>query len=421
MRLRSQVIGTLNVAHLVIRSDTIEPLAEAVAAQPKPSHGWRRTEGFRMAVFGFLSTYPPTPCGLATFTASLRAALPDRVAGGVVRVVDAGGGPQPVGVAGVLAPGSLASRREAARLLNHHDVAMIQHEYGIYGGTDGDDVLAVLAMLSVPAVVVLHTVLTTPTPHQRFVLNAVVAAAAAVVVMTETARSRLVGGYHVDARRIAVIPHGAPDTGAAFVGPDRQRDRLVLTWGLLGPGKGIEWAIDAMALLGDMVPRPRYIVAGRTHPKVLARQGERYRHTLRTRADDLGVHDRVQFDPRYLDPGSLRDLVARARVVLLPYDSREQITSGVLVEAITARVPVVATRFPHAVELLADGAGILVDHQDPASIATAIRTILTDRAAAAGMATAADAAARTLGWASVADRYRRLADGLVRPPTSVPA
>jgi polysaccharide biosynthesis protein PslF len=370
-----------------------------------------------MAVFGFLSTYPPTPCGLATFTASLRAALPDRVAGGVVRVVDAGGGPRPVGVVGQLVPGSPASRREAARLLNHQDVAMIQHAYGIYGGADGDDVLGVLAMLSVPAVVVLHTVLTTPTPHQRFVLNAVVAAAAAVVVMTETARSRLVAGYHVDARRIAVIPHGAPDTGAAPVVPDR--DRLVLTWGLLGPGKGIEWAIDAMALLGDLVPRPRYVVAGRTHPKVLAHQGERYRRALRRRAGDLGVHDHVQFDPRYLDTESLRDLVARAQVVLLPYDSREQITSGVLVEAITARVPVVATRFPHAVELLADGAGILVDHQDPASIATAIRTILTDRAAAAGMAAAADAAARTLGWASVADRYRRLADGLVRLPASV--
>ena len=168
-----------------------------------------------------------------------------------------------------------------------------------------------------------------------------------------------------------------------------------------------------------MVPRRRYVVAGRTHPKVLAHEGERYRHALQTHADDLGVHDRVQFDPRYLDTESLRDLVARSQVVLLPYDSREQITSGVLVEAITARIPVVATRFPHAVELLADGAGILVDHQDPAGIATALRTILTDRAAAAGMAIAADAAAGTLGWASVAERYRRLADGLVRLPTSV--
>ncbi|HEY0807843.1 MAG TPA: glycosyltransferase [Pseudonocardiaceae bacterium] len=372
-----------------------------------------------MVTLGFLSTYPPTPCGLATFTASLRAALPDGAAGGVVRVVDAVGASRPADVVGQLVPGSAASCRAAAGLLNRQDAVIIQHEYGIYGGADGDDVLGVLAMLSVPAVVVLHTVLTAPTPHQRFVLNAVVAAAAAVVVMTETARARLIAGYRVDAHRIAVIPHGAPDTDAEAA--TQNRDRQILTWGLLGPGKGIEWGIEAMALLDDLLPRPHYVVAGRTHPKVLALQGERYRRALQARARELGVQDRVRFDARYLDARSLRDLVARAQVVLLPYDSRDQITSGVLVEAITARIPVVATRFPHAVELLADGAGILVDHQDPAAIATAVRTILTDRRAAAGMATAAGTAARTLGWASVADQYRRLADGLVRVPASVVA
>src|SRR6266568_3709794 len=169
--------------------------------------GWRPLidgEGFLMVTFGFLSTYPPTQCGLASFTASLRASLPDGVAGGVVRVVDVVGTSRPAGVVGQLLPGSAASCREAAGLLNREDAVIIQHEYGIYGGADGDDVLGVLAMLSVPAVVVLHTVLTTPTPHQRFVLNAVVAAAAAVVVMSETAQARLIAGYDVPAHRVAV-------------------------------------------------------------------------------------------------------------------------------------------------------------------------------------------------------------------------
>ncbi len=372
-----------------------------------------------MVTFGFLSTYPPTPCGLASFTASLRSALPDGAAGGVVRVVDVPGAARPAGVVGELVPGSAASGRAAAGLLNRQDVAVIQHEYGIYGGTDGDDVLGVLTRLSVPSVVVLHTVLTTPTPHQRFVLNAVVAAAAAVVVMSETAQVRLIAGYDVPARRVAVIPHGAPD--AEPVTPNRDRGRQILTWGLLGPGKGIEWGIEAMALLGDVLPQPRYVVAGRTHPKVLALQGERYRRALLNRAGELGLRERVRFDARYLDIRSLRELVARTRIVLLPYDSTDQVTSGVLVEAVTAGIPVVATRFPHAVELLADGAGVLVDHQDPAAIATAVRMILTDRTAAASMANAAGVAARTLGWASVANQYRRLADGLVRRPTPVVA
>lgn len=374
-----------------------------------------------MVTFGFLSTYPPTLCGLASFTASLRSALPAGVAGGVVRLVDSPGGSQPVGVVGELVAGSAASSRDAAALLNTYDVAMIQHEYGVYGGQDGDDVLHVLSGLSVPAVVVLHTVLAAPTRHQRAVLNGVVTAAAMVVVMSEAARSRLVTSYDVPADRVAVIPHGAADTGTAAATPHRNQQRQILTWGLLGPGKGIEWAIEAMTLLGDLRPEPRYVIAGRTHPKVLAREGDRYRDLLVARAQSLGVGDRVRFDSRYLGAESLRRLVARAEVVLLPYDSREQVTSGVLIEAVTSRTPVVATRFPHAVELLADGCGILVDHRDPRSIADAVRTVLTDRAAAAGMAAAAGVAARNLGWASVAERYCRLASGLTRTAAPVVA
>ncbi|WP_410611912.1 glycosyltransferase [Amycolatopsis sp. lyj-109] len=363
-----------------------------------------------------MSTYPPTLCGLASFTASLRAALPPGSAGGVVRAVesattsDPAGGPE---VAGDLVAGSPASGRAAATLLDRDDVAIVQHEYGIYGGADGEDVLRVLNLLRVPAIVVLHTVLSAPTPHQRAVLNGVVAAAAAVVVMSETARARLVAGYDVPAGRLVVIPHGAPDTGGTAAAPHRSQRRQILTWGLLGPGKGIEWGIEAMALLPAQWPEPRYLVAGRTHPKVLAQQGEGYRRSLQLRTERLGVRDRVRFDARYLAAASLRRLVAQAEVVLLPYDSRDQVTSGVLIEAVTARTPVVATRFPHAVELLSGGAGLLVEHQDPAAIAHALQQILVDRAAAGRMVVAAGIAARSLGWASVAAQYSRLGAELV--------
>ncbi len=375
-----------------------------------------------MVTFGFLSTYPPTLCGIASFTSSLRAALPERAAGGVVRVVDSAGGPHPDAVVGELVPASPRGCRDAAELLIRYDLAVVQHEYGIYGGKDGDDVLRVLAGLTVPAVVVLHTVLSSPTAHQRSVLDRVVAEAAAVVTMSETARTLLIANYAVPADRVHVIPHGAHDLGAvASATPHRNQQRQILTWGLLGPGKGIEWGIEAMALLGDLRPLLRYVVAGRTHPRVLAREGEHYRNHLVSLAESRGVGDRMRFDPRYLDPVSLRQLVARAEVVLLPYDSRDQVTSGVLVEAVTSRTPVVATRFPHAVELLSGGAGILVDHQDPASIAAAVRTILADRTASSRMAVAAGVAARNLGWAAVARQYQRLAAGMVRAPAPIVA
>jgi glycosyltransferase involved in cell wall biosynthesis len=373
--------------------------------------------------FGFLSTYPPTLCGLASFTASLRTALPPGAAGGVVRAVESGNSAGVPGVVGDLVAGSASSGQDAATLLDREDVVIVQHEYGIYGGEDGEDVLRVLALLRVPAIVVLHTVLTTPTPHQREVLNGVLAAAAAIVVMSEAARARLVAGYDVPTGRLSVIPHGAADTDgtAPAPAPHRSQQRQILTWGLLGPGKGIEWGIEAMALLPAQWPEPRYLVAGRTHPKVLAQQGEEYRHSLLVRTERLGVGGRVRFDSRYLDAASLRRLVARAEVILLPYDSRDQVTSGVLIEAVTARTPVVATRFPHAVELLSGGAGTLVDHQDPAAIASALQKILTDRATATRMAVAAGITARTLGWTTVAKQYDRLGAELVSAAASVVA
>nr|WP_322748084.1 MULTISPECIES: glycosyltransferase [unclassified Frankia] len=368
--------------------------------------------------YGFLSTYPPTQCGLATFTAALHKQLAGPVAGGssgVVRLLDRPGAavpPQtaPTAVVGELVAGTRDGPARAARLLNRFDVAVVQHEYGVYGGRDGDEVLTVLHGLNVPVIVVLHTVLVRPTRHQRHVLEAVVAAAAAVVVMTETARVRLVAGYRVDPRAVSVIPHGADDNRTAL--SVRAGRPTVLTWGLIGPGKGIEWGIAAMAALTDLVPAPRYLVAGETHPKVLAREGTAYRDSLAAQARQLGVSGSVVFDARYLDAASLAEMVRGADVILLPYDSRDQVTSGVLIEAVAAHKPIVATRFPHAVELLGDGVGLLVPHRDPAAIATAVRSVIGDNGIARGLVRAAAARAPELLWPTVADRYRQLAAGL---------
>ncbi|ONH21916.1 glycosyltransferase [Pseudofrankia asymbiotica] len=368
--------------------------------------------------YGFLSTYPPTQCGLATFTAALREHLTDvvpRASSGVVRLLDvpAAPGPRraaPAGVVGDLVAGTPGGPERAARVLNGFDVAVVQHEYGIYGGRDGDEVLEVLHHLDVPVIVVLHTVLVHPTPRQRHILEAVAAAADAVVVMTETARARLAAGYETDQRRVVVIPHGAADNRA--FPPVRAGRPTVLTWGLIGPGKGIEWGIAAMAALTDLDPAPRYLVVGETHPKVLAREGEAYRDSLVAQARRLGVAGSVTFDDRYLDAASLGELVRAADVVLLPYDSRDQVTSGVLIEAVAALKPIVATRFPHAVELLGDGTGLLVPHGDAPAIAAAVRSIVTDDSMTSGLARAAAARAPDLLWPAVAHRYRRLAAGL---------
>jgi polysaccharide biosynthesis protein PslF len=365
--------------------------------------------------YGFLSTYPPTLCGLATFTAALYSEL---VSGGdegrVVRSVEARQPRPGAEVVGELVAGDAASGQHAAALLNEGDIAIVQHEYGVYGGPDGDEIVRVLDALVVPSIVVLHTVLSEPTTHQRVVLEHVVAAADAVVVMTSTGWDRLVTSYTVDMGKVSVIPHGAPPIKASHTARFRSGRPTVLTWGLIGPGKGIEWAVEAMALLTDLNPAPRYVIAGQTHPKVLLREGEAYRTNLAQRVRELGLASSVSIDGRYRDSAALAELVASADIVLLPYDSTDQVTSGVLIEAVAALKPVIATRFPHAVELLGAGAGMLVEHKDPASIAAALRTMLADHGVTARMARAASVSAPEVLWPAVAQRYRDLSAQLIR-------
>jgi polysaccharide biosynthesis protein PslF len=366
--------------------------------------------------FGFVSTFPPTQCGLATFTSALRGALLHSTAdeGWVVRLVD-DAAPRPGDeVVAQLISDDFTSLCLAAEQLNLCDVAIVQHEYGIYGGADGSQILHLLDQIRVPCVVVLHTVLTDPTPHQRRVLESVVAKADAVVAMTMTARERLAAGYAVDMAKVCVIGHGAPVLETTMAEPTfRTGQFTVLTWGLLGPGKGIEWGIEAMAMLGDVRPMPRYLVAGQTHPKVLLDEGEAYRDRLReqVRLSQLGAW--ITFDGHYRTTSALAALVRSADVVLLPYDSTEQVTSGVLIEAVAAGKPVVATRFPHAAEMLAGGAGLLVPHRDPAAIAAALRSVITRGDVMTRMAAAAAATAPRLLWPVIADQYRELTGRLI--------
>jgi glycosyltransferase involved in cell wall biosynthesis len=364
--------------------------------------------------FGFVSTYSPTICGLATFTSSLFNELVTSAGndGRVIRLVETPQPPAGPEVVGQMVAGDAGSAYRAAELLNDGDIAIVQHEYGVYGGPDGDEILLLLRALTVPSVVVLHTVLSAPSAHQKSVLEAVVASADAVVTMTVTAHNRLATGYAVDMRKVNVIPHGAPAVRSHGLSVRTERP-TVLTWGLIGPGKGIEWGIEAMASLADLYPTPRYVIAGQTHPKVLLRDGEAYRDRLKAQVAALALGESVSFDSRYRDNVSLGELVDSADVVLLPYDSTDQVTSGVLIEAVGALKPVIATRFPHAIELLGDGAGLLVPQKNPAAIAAALRTLLTDRELAAGMTKAAGAAGSELAWAAVAKRYLDLAGDLI--------
>lgn len=380
----------------------------------------------RVALVG---TYPPTRCGIASFTASLaeavRTARPEWPVRVVVSVDRPAGPVRSSEVVAELVGGSAGSRATAAAVLERFDAVLVQHEFGIYGGEDGYELLALVEQLSVPMIVVLHTVLQRPTERQRQILEQLGAIAARLVVQSRAARARLLEHYEVDAAKIRVIPHGARSNPLAQLRRREDGAPIVLSWGLLGPDKGYEFGIRALASLADLEHAPRYVIVGQTHPKVRAREGEAYRESLQALAHELGLDERVELDDGYHDARSLQRRLQESAVVLLPYRSREQVVSGVLVEAIAAGKPVVATRFPHAEELVGEGSGLLVPHEDADAIATALRRLLTEPARSAEAAAVARRQAASLAWESVGGRYARLLEevtgiGLRAAPARVP-
>ena len=234
--------------------------------------------------------------------------------------------------------------------------------------------------------------------------------------MSQTARRRLTEHHDVESRKIRVIPQGALENREPEVERADPDARQILTWGLLGYGKGIEWAIEAVAMLRNLRPAAHYSVVGQTHPRVLEQHGERYRQSLIDRVARLRISDAVRFDDRYLAADELQRTIRRSDVVLLPYDSNDQVTSAVLVEAIAAGKPVVSTDFPYARELLATGAGVLVGHRDPLAMAAALREVLTDPAGAAAMASEARRLAPAFGWPAVAEQYHQAAVDILALP-----
>lgn len=361
-----------------------------------------------------VATYPPTQCGIATYTSNLRAAIAGTGATArVVRLVDAARpGEVPVEhVAASWVRTEVHGIEAALPILDECDVVIVQHEFGIYPGPDGDAVIELVRRCRRPVVTVLHTVLSRPRRRQAAIIDALAATSSRLIVHSEAARRMLMTVHKLDPCVVAVIPHGASPN---LTGPPsiHSSEPLLLTWGLLGPGKGIEHGIKAIAILREQGLDVRYLISGETHPNVRAREGERYRKQLQDLARERGVADLVDFDAAYRGWPSLRAIVRSASLVLVPYDSRDQVTSGVLVEALAAGKPVLATAFPHAIELSETGAVALVGHEAPGQIARMIGRILSNTALYSRMKDAARAEGARCDWAIVGRQFAALCRGV---------
>jgi glycosyltransferase involved in cell wall biosynthesis len=357
---------------------------------------------------GVISTYPPTRCGIARFTSSLCGVMSSEqphLEFDVVRLVnDSAPGPGSTGVVQMeIDPSSPLSIRAAAHHLNRCDIAIINHEFGIFGPNYGSSVGDLVRLIDIPTISVLHTVLAEPAEGQRRILEDL-AELTKPVVLCESARRLLVGRYSVPESSVEVIHHGAHWSAQPVNNPPR---RQLITWGLLGPGKGLERSIAAVAQLRDLDPPVHYRIVGRTHPNVVRNAGFVYRYSLQRLIEKLGVDDLVEFVDRYVDDDELFEMVRDADVVVVPYDNRDQVSSGVMTESIGLGRPVVATRFFYAEELLGTGAGLVVDH-DPTAMASAIRILLDDSVVYRRAAREATAISSQLSWSEVGKKYSEL-------------
>ena len=372
------------------------------------------------------STFAPRQCGLATFAADLAVSLRD--AEGVESVaivamqrlvdlpVDAalGDGRDPKRLVDI-DDHDPASYRSAAQVVNGAaDVVIVQHEFGIYGGANGQLLLGFLQGLHVPYVLTLHTVLPVFTPEQIDVLRRACAGAAAVTVFTETARALLLHQSIVAREKVAIVPHGAPTaiyeaTAAVARARLSLNDRYVMSsFGLVSEGKGLELAIESLPIVAAKRDDAVLVIAGQTHPEIRRREGERYRDSLISLARRCGVEDRVVFMDGFLGIEEIADLLAATDVFVTPYRNLSQVVSGALTFALAAGCPIVSTPYLYASDQLTGGAGLLVEDRSAEAFAHAVLRFAADPAAAARARHASTAIGETMRWPAVGGRVAAL-------------
>jgi glycosyltransferase involved in cell wall biosynthesis len=380
------------------------PDSAATATLPLPT---------RIAVIG---NYLPRQCGIATFTTDLCTAIASEYGSArlfAIPVNDPESNYEyPDRVRMEIEQEDCASYERAAEFLNFNgnDLVCLQHEYGIFGGPAGSHILSLLRRLKMPLVTTLHTVLREPDLNQQTVLEEIAHLSDRLIVMSDLASILLQSVYGVPSEKIDLIPHGVPDF--PFTDPNyfkdlfnTQGESVLLTFGLLSPNKGIENVIRALPAILAKHKNVTYIVSGATHPHIRRREGERYRETLHALSADLGVSSQVIFNNRFVSAEELVEHVGAADIYITPYRQEAQIVSGTLAIALGAGKAIISTPYWHAQELLADGRGILVPFDDPASIADATIRLLDNDAERHAMRKRAYLHSRGTTWQRTAQAY----------------
>lgn len=367
----------------------------------------------------FLGSYPPRECGIATFTKDVVDSYDQRFGGhSEIIAIEEPGAPQrdyPPTVVANLIQDDRGSYREIADIVNHHpcDALNVQHEYGLFGGENGEWIIDLIALVRKPVTVSLHTVLPEPTPDHLRVVRTICATASAVVVLSATGKDILIERYGIDPQKVNVIHHGVPDvpfrdTESAKTTLGLRNRQVVSTFGLINRGKGLEYAIEAMRDVAATHPDALYLILGQTHPVVRRHEGEVYRESLEKLVAEYGLGNNVRLVDRYLGFDELVQYLQATDIYLTPYLNPVQIVSGTLAYAVGLGKAIVSTPYLYAEELLAHGRGFLVQFRDAVSIANTMNSLFDDRALRASTERRAYRFGRQMTWPHVAQEYGSL-------------
>lgn len=364
----------------------------------------------------FIGSYLPRRCGIATFTNDLARAVGKKfknVNTFTIAITDTETGyDYPEQVRFEIQEQSMEDYYRAAEYINITgvDIISLQHEYGIFGGVAGSNILNLLRQIRVPVVTTLHTVLCEPNPDQYKVLVELAELSNRLVVMSERGKKYLEDIYKIPPRKIDYIPHGIPDI--PFVDPNFYKDKfdvegkfVILTFGLLSRNKGIENVIEALPQVVEKHPEVIYLVLGATHPNVIRQDGESYRESLQDLVNELNVSQNVRFINEFVSQDKLVEYMGAADVYITPYLNPQQITSGTLAYAAGAGKAVISTPYWYAEELLAEDRGVLVPFSNPANIGQQINTLIENESSRHALRKRAYLYGREMVWSKVAQAY----------------
>lgn len=371
----------------------------------------------------FVTSFPPRECGIATFTQDLVNAMRKTFDGRLnleVCALQEAGNPSVQYDAPVkyqVNPFDIESCITFAHQVNDSktiDLVCFEHEFGLYGGDYGHHLLAMLSLLDKPFIVRFHTVL--PNPDQRCmkVVSLISALAAKVMVMTQTSLQLLRDVYQVPEEKLVHIPHGThahlvEDVPALKKQLGLHQKKVLTTFGLLSRNKGLETGITAMREIVKEHPDAVYLILGKTHPVVAARDGEQYRDELEAMVAAYGLQDNVRFINSYLSLPALLDYLTITDIYLFTSIDPDQAVSGTFVYAMSAGCAVISTAFSQAREMLDDSCcGCLIDFNSPDELATAALQLLRDPALRKQMSQRAIEKTRNSLWENVAIAHMSL-------------